>query len=165
MTADLVTHGGDPQVGNLATPINAAPFLTAYINALPAYRQGLSPFRRSLEIGMAHGFFLYGPLALLGPLRNSDLSATAGFLGAIGIISILTIALSLYASANPNSPVATHTTPNPPEELGTQEGWSEFASGFFVGGCSGAIFAYFLCTTPHLQPLLEVAGGVWSVTP
>ena len=165
MTTDAVTHGGDPQVGNLATPINASAFSKVFINALPAYRPGLSPLRRSLEIGMAHGYFVYGPLALLGPLRNSELAATAGLLASIGMISILTVALSLYASANPNKPVATVTTPNPPAELGTKEGWSEFASGFFLGGCSGAIFAYFLCSTPHLQPLLEVVGGVWSVTP
>ena len=165
MTTDVVTHGGDPQVGNLATPINASGFTKVFINALPAYRQGLSPFRRSLEIGMAHGYFVYGPLALLGPLRDSDLAATAGLLASIGMISILTVALSLYASTDPNKPVATVTTPNPPEDLGTKEGWNEFASGFFLGGCSGAIFAYFLCSTPHLAPLMEVVGRVWSSAP
>ncbi|NER29259.1 MAG: photosystem I reaction center protein subunit XI, partial [Symploca sp. SIO1C4] len=65
MTMDVVQPAGDPQIGNLATPVNSSGFTTAFINNLPAYRPGLSPFRRGLEVGMAHGYFLYGPLALL----------------------------------------------------------------------------------------------------
>ena len=163
MTIDVVQHGGDPQVGNLATPINASGIIKAYINALPAYRKGLSPTFRGLEVGLAHGYFLYGPLAVLGPLRDSDIATTAGLLAAIGLVSILTIGLSLYASTGgSHEPAATVTTPNPPEELGTKQGWSEFAGGFYLGGCSGAIFAYFLCTTPHLEPLINVVSNVWS---
>jgi len=162
MTTDVVTHGGDPQVGNLATPVNASGFTKAFISNLPAYRSGLSPFRRGLEVGMAHGYFLYGPFAVLGPLRDSDLSATAGLLATIGLVGLLTIALSLYGSIGSGSPIATVTAPNPPEDLGTKEGWSEFASGFLLGGCGSAFFAYFLCGTPHLEPLVRVVSQVWS---
>ena len=53
-----VTPVADPTVGNLATPINSSSFSKAFLNALPAYRPSLSPNRRGLEVGMAHGFFL-----------------------------------------------------------------------------------------------------------
>lgn len=159
---DIITSGGDSQVGNLATPINASAFSKAFINNLPGYRKGLSAQRRGLEIGMAHGFFVYGPFAVLGPLRDSDYAAIAGLLAAVGLVAILTVALSLYGAAGVSTPTATLTTPNPPENLGTDEGWSEFAGGFLLGGCGGAFFAYFLCSTPFVQPLVQIAGGVWS---
>ncbi|NET36235.1 MAG: photosystem I reaction center protein subunit XI [Cyanothece sp. SIO1E1] len=162
MTMDMVQDGGDPQVGNLATPINASGFTKSFINSLPAYRKGLSSSNRGLEIGMAHGYFLYGPFALLGPLRGTDLSALGGLLAAVGLVSLLTIGLSLYGWAGVGKPSATVTVPNPPEALGTQEGWADFAGGFLIGGCGGAFLAYFLCTTPHLAPLQQIASGVWS---
>ena len=61
MSMDVIQPSGDPQVGNLSTPLNGSAFSKAFINALPAYRQGLSPNRRGLEIGMSHGYLLYGP--------------------------------------------------------------------------------------------------------
>jgi photosystem I subunit XI len=159
---DMITSGGDPQVGNLATPLNSSGFSVAFLNNLPAYRAGLSPNRRGLEIGMAHGYFIYGPFALLGPLRDSDLASTAGLLATIGLVGILTIALSMYGSVAAKTAEPTLTNPNPPADLGTPEGWSEFASGFLLGGCGGAFFAYFLCSTPHLEPLVRLAANVWS---
>jgi len=159
---DAIQHGGDPQVGNLATPLNSSGFSTSFIRNLPAYRADLSAFRRGLEVGMAHGYFLYGPFLVLGPLRSTEIAEVAGVLSAVGLVSILTIALSLYASAMGGSPIKTVTTPNIPEDLTTKAGWSEFAGGFFVGGCGGAAFAWFLCSTPHLIPLQEVVKGVWS---
>jgi len=140
----VIDAGGDPQVGNLATPVNSSGFTRAFINNLPAYRTGLSPQRRGLEVGMAHGYLLYGPFALLGPLRDSDVSGFAGAAAAILLVLILTVCLSLYSSSGVKKPVATLTTPNPPEALSTAEGWSEFAGGFLVGGIGGVIFAYLL---------------------
>ena len=159
---DAIQPGKDPQVGNLATPLNSSGFSTAFIRNLPAYRSDMSAFRRGLEVGMAHGYFLYGPFFVLGPLRGTELAEIAGMLAAVGLISILTVALSLYSSAMGGKPVSTVTTPNIPEDLTTKAGWSEFAGGFFVGGCGGAFFAYFLCSTPHLGPLQDVVKGVWS---
>ncbi len=141
---DFVKPAGDPQIGNLATPINSSPFTKAFINNLPAYRKGLSPQRRGLEVGMAHGYLLYGPFALLGPLRNSNVSGFAGVAAAIVLVLILTICLSLYSSTDVGKPISTITNPKPPEALSTSEGWSEFAGGFLVGGMGGAIFAYLL---------------------
>ncbi|MDJ0724697.1 MAG: photosystem I reaction center subunit XI [Prochloraceae cyanobacterium] len=152
----MIQSGGDPQVGNLATPINSSEFSTAFIRNLPAYRQGLSPIRRGLEVGMAHGYLIYGPFALLGPLRDSDNSSLAGMLSAIGLVVILTICLSIYGNTGSGKPIATLTTPNPPVELGTKEGWSEFATGFFLGGSGGAIVAYFISTS--LLPMLNTLG-------
>lgn len=147
---DIIKPGGDPQIGNLATPVNSSRLSLAFIRNLPAYRQGLSPHRRGLEVGMAHGYFLYGPFALLGPLRNTDYASTAGLLSAVALISILTIALSLYASVDVSQPVETLTTPEVPEDFATSVGWGEFANGFFIGGLGGVVFAYLLVKLPFL---------------
>ncbi|MDX2100493.1 MAG: photosystem I reaction center subunit XI [Leptolyngbyaceae cyanobacterium bins.59] len=139
---EVVFPALDPQNGNLATPINNSDFSRAYINNLPAYRRGLSPFRRALEIGMAHGYWLIGPFAKLGPLRDTDVANLAGLLSTVGLVVILTITLSLYANSYPPDPTQTITTPNPPDPLKTAEGWNEFAGGFLIGGIGGAAFAY-----------------------
>jgi photosystem I subunit 11 len=148
----------DPQIGNLETPINASGFTKAFIGNLPAYRQGLSPQRRGLEIGMAHGYFLFGPFTYLGPLRDSDIPGLAGLLSAAGLIVILTACLSIYSGAGVNKTVTQTTTPfTPPASLETEEGWSEFAGSFLIGGIGGATFAYLLWT--NLPLLLSVVTG------
>ncbi|MGF1513229.1 MAG: photosystem I reaction center subunit XI [Elainellaceae cyanobacterium] len=141
---EVVHAAGSPEVGNLATPINSSAFTRAFINNLPAYRTGLSPQRRGLEVGMAHGYLLYGPFVLLGPLRDTDVSGFAGAAAAILLVLVLTVCLSLYSSNGVKKPVSTLTNPNPPEALSTVEGWSEFAGGFLIGGIGGVIFAYLL---------------------
>lgn len=158
MSSDAIKPAEDPQVGNLATPLNSSDFSKAFIRNLPAYRADLSGFRRGLEIGMAHGYFVFGPFYLLGPLRNTDVAQLAGLLSSVGLISIMTIALSLYASKMGDKPVSTITTPNPPQELGTKAGWSELAGGFFVGGCGGAFFAWFLCSTAYIGQIVDLIG-------
>jgi photosystem I subunit XI len=67
-------------------------------------------------------------------------------IGAVSLIVILTICLSIYAGSNPNKPISTLTTPKAPAELATQEGWSEFASSFLIGGVGGAAVAFLLYT-------------------
>ncbi|NEO87164.1 MAG: photosystem I reaction center protein subunit XI [Spirulina sp. SIO3F2] len=163
MALDAITSGGDPQIGNLATPLNSSGFSKAFINNLPAYRAGLSANRRGLEVGMAHGYLLYGPFAVLGPLRNTDSAELAGLMAAVGLVVLLTMCLSIYGGVGSGKPIATHTTPNPPENLGTKEGWSDFASGFFLGGCGGALTAYGLCLTPHLASIQGIVHQIWSV--
>lgn len=143
---EVIYPAFDIQNGNLATPINASPLVRTYINALPAYREGLSPLRRGLEVGLAHGYWIIGPFAKLGPLRDTDLANLAGLLSAVGLIIISTLSISLYGASKPPAPMTTITTPNPPEELKTGHGWNEYASGFLVGGVGGAAFAYFLLT-------------------
>jgi photosystem I subunit XI len=152
-------YAGDPQIGNLETPLNSSGLSQAFISHLPAYRQGLSPQRRGLEVGMAHGYLLYGPFALLGPLRDTDVPALAGLIGAVGLVIILTICLSLYSGANVNPAVSRNTLPyTPPEGLSTDEGWSEFAGSFLVGGIGGAAFAYLLSANLPLLSGLVVGA-------
>ena len=157
---EAVKPAGDPQVGNLATPLNSSDFSTSLIRNLPAYRSGLSPFRRGLEVGMAHGYLLYGPFLVLGPLRNTDSADIAALLASVGLVAILTLCLSLYASAMGGKPVSTVTTPNIPQDFATNEGWSEFASGFFIGGTGGAFFAYFLLSTAYIGDIKALIPGL-----
>jgi photosystem I subunit 11 len=149
---------GNPQVGNFETPINSSAFTKTFINNLPAYRRGLSPFRRALEIGMAHGYWLIGPFAKLGPLRDTDVANLAGLLATVGLVVILTIGLSIYGGSYPPAPTVTVTTPNPPNALNTSEGWNEFAGGFLIGAIGGAGFAYLLIS--NLEVLQGIAGNV-----
>ena len=142
MTIDFVSPAGDPQIGDLATPINSSGFSKALINNLPAYRPGLSAQRRGLEIGMAHGYLLFGPFAMGSHFRNSVHAELVGVIAAVSLVVILTLCLSAYSSISVGKPIAGVTVATPPEALGTQEGWSEFSSGFLIGGIGGAIFAY-----------------------
>jgi photosystem I subunit 11 len=154
---EVVHMGNDPFDANLATPINASGFTKAFINNLPAYRAGITPFRRGLEVGMAHGYWLIGPFAKLGPLRDTPIANLAGLLSTVGLIVISTLAISLYGSSNPPAPTRTITTPRPPEELKTSEGWNEYGSGFLIGGIGGAMFAYFLLANlPILKDLMNL---------
>lgn len=142
--SEVVSAAGDPQVGNLATPINSSDFTKTLINNLPAYRAGLSPQRRGLEIGMAHGYLLFGPFAFTSQFRNTGVSDIVGLIEAVILVVILTVCLSLYAGSGPNKPISTVTNPKPPSSLETSEGWSEFAGSFLVGGIGGAAFAYII---------------------
>ena len=147
-----------PKWGNVATPINSSAVARTYINNLPAYRAGLSPFSRGLEVGVAHGYWFYGPFAVLGPLRASDYSAVAGVIAAISFVFILTVAISIYSATSPDGPEGTLTTPNPPEAFSTREGWSNFASGFLVGGLQRCVLC--LLALPDSSPATS-AGNCW----
>nr|YP_010337601.1 photosystem I subunit XI [Dixoniella grisea]UNJ17186.1 photosystem I subunit XI [Dixoniella grisea] len=130
-------YNEDPFVGNLATPINTSSFTKSFLSNLPAYRRGLSPLLRGLEIGMAHGYFLVGPFAKLGPLRNMEISLLIGFLSAVGLIVILSTCLSMYGTVS-------FGQEDLKDPLYTSKGWSQFTAGFFVGAIGGAGFAYLL---------------------
>jgi photosystem I subunit 11 len=143
---EVLRPAGDPQIGNLATPINASDFTKVFINNLPAYRQGLSAQRRGLEVGLAHGYWLVGPFATFNPLRPTEVGTLVGLFSAIGMVVISTLAISLYASSNPPKPIATITTPRPPQDFNSPEGWNEYATGFFIGGVGGAVVAYVILT-------------------
>jgi photosystem I subunit XI len=144
----------DCQVSNLATPINSSGIIQAFIGNLPIYRNGLSAQRRGLEVGMAHGYLLIGPFTLLGPLRNSEHAHLTGLLATVGLVVILTICLSLYASVNPAPPLASVAAPKPPADIKDAKGWNEFTSSFLIGGVGGAAFGYFLlANVPFLNDI------------
>jgi photosystem II CP43 chlorophyll apoprotein len=137
----------NPQIGDLATPINNSEITLRWIQNLPIYRHGLSPITRGLEIGMAHGYLLLGPFLKLGPLRNTDVALWAGFGSASGLVVILSLCLFLYGSSmfqGDRKPIG-----KLPANLQTYKDWSQFTSGFLVGGLGGVIFACFI--------LLEIA--------
>lgn len=103
---------GDPFIGMLETPVTSAPIVAGYLSSLPAYRTGVAPVLRGVEIGLAHGFLLAGPFIKLGPLRDTDAGIVAGCLSAAGLVAILTVCLSIYGAATfqvrPPSTPCTH---------------------------------------------------------
>nr|YP_009397827.1 photosystem I reaction center subunit XI [Sonderella linearis]ARW67013.1 photosystem I reaction center subunit XI [Sonderella linearis] len=149
MTNFIQPYNNDPFVGNLSTPISTSSFTKNLLSNLPAYRRGLSPLLRGLEIGMAHGYFLIGPFDKLGPLRNTDVALLSGFLSAVGLIIILTACLSMYGSASFNI-----NKEESKDLLQTSSGWSQFTAGFLVGAVGGSGFAYLLLANiPIIQNL------------
>ena len=145
-------YNDDPFVGHLATPITSSALTRALLKNLPAYRFGLTPLLRGLEIGLAHGYFLIGPFIKLGPLRDSDMALLAGFLSTVGLILILTLGLTIYGSAafnQDNKILESKST-----QLQTKKAWDQFKGGFFVGGCGSAGFA-FICLSSIPSSILN----------
>jgi photosystem I subunit 11 len=143
-------YNDDPFVGHLATPITSSAVTRALLKNLPAYRFGLTPLLRGLEIGLAHGYFLIGPFAKLGPLRDSDVALFAGFLSTIGLILILTLGLTIYGVAVFKPEKETAISEN---SLQTRKAWDQFKGGFFVGACGSAGFAL-ICLSSIPQSIL-----------
>ena len=137
MTQFIKPYNDDPFVGNLATPISTSSFTRSFLSNLPAYRIGLSPLLRGLEIGMAHGYFLVGPFYKLGPLRASDVALLSGLFSSIGLIIIMSACLAIYGV------VSFEETENK-DILQSSQGWRQFTSGWLVGSIGGAVFAYTL---------------------
>nr|AOM64538.1 photosystem I subunit XI [Riquetophycus sp.] len=148
MSDYIQPYNNDPFVGNLSTPVSTSTFTKGLLSNLPAYRRGLSPLLRGLEIGMAHGYFLVGPFDKLGPLRNTDVALLAGFLSAVGLIIILTTCLTMYGNVS-------FDKGDSKDLLQTSEGWGQFTAGFLVGAVGGAGFAYLLLAN---IPFLQSAG-------
>nr|YP_009391832.1 photosystem I reaction center subunit XI [Acrosorium ciliolatum]ARW59976.1 photosystem I reaction center subunit XI [Acrosorium ciliolatum] len=142
-------YNSDAFVGNLSTPISTSGFTKGLLSNLPAYRRGLSPLLRGLEIGMAHGYFLVGPFDKLGPLRNTDVALLSGFLSAVGLVIILTACLSMYGSVS-----FSLNKDDTKDLLQTSEGWGQFTAGFLVGAVGGSGVAYLLLANiPIIQNL------------
>ncbi|GAB4835387.1 hypothetical protein Ancab_000297 [Ancistrocladus abbreviatus] len=142
---------GDPFIGGLETPITSSPLIAWYLSNLPAYRTAVSPLLRGVEVGLAHGFLLVGPFVKTGPLRDTPYAGAAGSLAAGGLVAILSICLTIYGVASFNegepstAPSLTLTgRKKEPDQLQTADGWAKFTGGFFFGGISGVIWAYFL---------------------
>ena len=134
-------YNDDPFVGHLATPVTTSAVTQTILANLPAYRFGLNPLLRGLEIGLAHGYFLVGPFVKLGPLRESSIGLLAGFLSTIGLIVILALGLTIYGIASFGLEKSSILDKN---DLQTKKAWDKFKGGFFVGACGSAGFA-FLC--------------------
>lgn len=140
MISFIKPFNDDPSVGHLSTPITSSAATKAYLSNLPAYRKGLSPLLRGLEIGMAHGYLLLGPFEKLGPLRESEIALLVGFLSASGLITILTVCLAMYGKVTFQS----NTDNVSSTDLLTAINWNRFTSGFFIGSFGGISFAYLI---------------------
>merc|ERR1719213_606970 len=142
---------GDPFIGMVETPVTSSPIVVDFLSNLPAYRTGVSPLLRGVEIGLAHGFFLPGPFIKLGPLRAVEGTAEiTGCISAAALVVILASALSIYGAASfQRKEVIGIKTLSGREierdELQTSAGWEDFTSGWVVGGLSGVAYCY-LCT-------------------
>ena len=132
---------GDIFVGHLSTPITTSNITTSFLSLLPAYKTGLSPLLRGINIGFVHGYFLLGPFVKLGPLRDSQTAEFIGFISAISLIIILTTGLLIYGfvtfSESKDKLQKTQVV-----DFLNSKGWSQFTSGFIVGGFSGVSIAY-----------------------
>jgi photosystem I subunit 11 len=142
---------GDPYIGMLETPVTSAPIVAGYLSNLPAYRTGVSPLLRGVEIGLAHGLLATGPFIKLGPLRNVDgVAEIAGSLSAAGLVLILTACLTIYGAAKfqqDKSEIGVKTLSGRPvdrDPLQSSEGWQKFTGGWLVGGLSGVAWGYIL---------------------
>ena len=134
------TFQDDPFVGHLSTPITTSSLTKSYLNQLPAYKSGLSPLLRGLNIGFAHGYFLLGPFVKLGPLRDSSVANFVGFISDISLIIILTTALLIYGYVSFSDKKESKSN----IDFLNSKGWNQFTSGFIVGGFGGSGVAYLL---------------------
>ena len=136
---------GDIFVGHLSTPITTSNLTRSYLSLLPAYKAGLSPLLRGINIGYVHGYFLLGPFVKLGPLRDSQVANFVGFVSTLSLLIILTTCLLIYGFVSFSDSKANEEINN--KELVNflnSKGWSEFTSGFIVGGFGGGSIAYVL---------------------
>eukprot|EP00877_Chromochloris_zofingiensis_P012282 jgi/Chrzof1/7307/Cz02g18180.t1_PSAL[v5.2] len=141
---------GDPYVGMFETPITSNPEVVWWLSNLPAYRTGVNPLLRGVEVGLVHGFFLPGPFIKFGPLRAVEgVAEISGCLSAAGLVLILALAMSIYGSAQfqQSAPLGKKTLSGrslQQDPLQTSEGWSKFTGGFTVGALSGVAWCYIL---------------------
>jgi photosystem I subunit 11 len=136
---------GDPFVGHLSTPITTSNLTKTYLSLLPAYKSGLSPLLRGINIGFVHGYFLLGPFVKLGPLRDSQVGNFVGFISTISLIIILTTGLLIYGYVTfSESSLGKNESKKTFVDFLTPKGWRQFTSGFIVGGFGGAGIAYTL---------------------
>jgi len=123
----------------IQTAVRDSAFSQQFLDNLAFYRQGLKPWQRGLEIGMAHGYFIIGPFVSLGPLRNTPEAATVGMLAGIAVIIIATSGgLLLGTTLKP-------TLFDKPGDKPAQ-GFQEMMAWHAIGGIGGAAFAHILLT-------------------
>ena len=133
----------DPFVGHLSTPITTSSITKTYLSLLPAYKKGLSPLLRGINIGFVHGYLLLGPFVQLGPLRDSQVANFVGFVSTISLIIILTACLLIYGFVTFSDNAKIQNKKSVVDFLNAK-GWSQFTSGFITGGFGGASIAYIL---------------------
>lgn len=133
-------RGPEPFAGDQTlSPFADGYFAKQYVAAMAFYREGLKPWQRGLEIGMAHGYFIIGPFVSLGPLRATPEAATVGLLCGVAIIGLASVGGLLFgATIKPTRFDAEGDKP--------AAGWQEMMNWHAVGGLGGAGFAHALLT-------------------
>jgi hypothetical protein len=121
------------------TAVRDGLFSKQFLDNLAFYRQGLKPWQRGLEIGMAHGYFLIGPFVSLGPLRNTPEAATVGMLSGMAVIMVVSSGGLLFGTT------IKPTLFDKPGDKPAQ-GFQEMISWHGIGGIGGAAFAHILLT-------------------
>merc|ERR1719329_1537906 len=97
--ANFKWRGAEPFAGDLVQSlIENGSFGKQFLANMAFYRDGLKPWQRGLEIGMAHGYFLIGPFTSLGPLRNTPEAATVGLLCGCAIVGLVSIGGLIFGS-------------------------------------------------------------------
>jgi len=121
------------------TPVTNGSFTVQFLNNLAFYREGLQPWQRGLEIGMAHGYFIIGPFVNLGPLRNTPEAATVGLLSGVALICMASMGGLLFgATIKPRYFDKEGDAP--------ATGFGELIRWHALGGIGGAGFAHALLT-------------------
>jgi len=138
--AQIMWRGKEMFAGDqVRTPVTEGRFAKQFINNLAFYREGLKPWQRGLEIGMAHGYFIIGPFVVLGPLRNTPEAATVGLLAGCALIGIVSVGGLLFgATIKP--------TLFDKEGDAPAAGYQEMINWHAIGGLGGAGFAHLLIT-------------------
>jgi len=133
-------RGKEPFAGDqVQTPVTSSGFAVQFLDNLAFYREGLKPWQRGLEIGMAHGYFIIGPFVSLGPLRNTPEAATVGLLAGCALIGIVSVGGLLFgATIKP--------TLFDKEGDAPAAGYQEMINWHALGGLGGAGFAHALIT-------------------
>merc|ERR1719333_621395 len=133
-------RGPEPFAGDqIQSPLTDSRFGKQFIDNCAFYREGLKPWQRGLEIGMAHGYFIIGPFVSLGPLRNTPEAATVGLLAGSAVIGIASVGGLIFSQT---------AKPNLLDEPGRPRasGFAELMNWHAVGGLGGAGFAHALIT-------------------
>jgi photosystem I subunit XI len=140
-TGALINYRGKEMFAGdqIQSPITDSLFSKQFIDNLAFYREGLKPWQRGLEIGMAHGYFIIGPFVSLGPLRNTPEAATVGLLAGVALIGIVSMGGLLFGAV---------VKPTRFDRPGDAEGagYQQMINWHAVGGFGGAGFAHALIT-------------------
>jgi photosystem I subunit 11 len=133
-------RGAEPFAGDLVqSPVTDSYLGKGFIDNMAFYREGLKPWQRGLEIGVAHGYFLVGPFISLGPLRNTPEAATVGLLCGCAIVGLVSAGGLLFGST---------IKPTQFDQKGEKPGagFQSMINWHAVGGVGGAAFAHTLIT-------------------
>merc|ERR1719215_957035 len=138
--AYLQWRGEEPFAGDQTkTIVSDSRFSKQFIANCAFYREGLKPWQRGLEIGMAHGYFIIGPFVSPGPLRNTPEAATVGMLSGCALIGIVSVGGLLFGTTI--KPTLFDKKGDPPAS-----GYQEMINWHALGGLGGAGFAHALLT-------------------